>query len=213
LFPTAGGDGEECERMKMIHVLRPLIESGRIKVYSADSTAGKVLTSKDRTPSEFSRAQCRMDAMIYHELIPWIRADCKSDDIEVVVAGASIGAFNAVAAICRHPDVFRTAIGMSGTYDISKWLDGPLGLDFYFSSPIHFLPKLEGPQLEQLRRRMILLPTGTGDYEDPAESFRMATILGDKRIPNRVDPWGSNYRHDWPTWRAMLPKYLADLVD
>jgi esterase/lipase superfamily enzyme len=31
-------------------------------------------------------------------------------------------------------------------------------------------------------------------------------------VPNRVDPWGPEYDHDWPTWRAMLPLYLDDLA-
>ena len=37
LFPTAGGDAEEMERMLMIKALSPLINAGRIKVYSIDS--------------------------------------------------------------------------------------------------------------------------------------------------------------------------------
>ena len=37
LFPTAGGDAEEVERFHLIGVLMPLIEAGRIKVYSIDS--------------------------------------------------------------------------------------------------------------------------------------------------------------------------------
>ena len=56
------------------------------------------------------------------------------------------------------------------------------------------------------------MPTGEGDYEDPSESWRMAHVLGSKGIPNRVDPWGTEYRHDWNTWRAMLPKYLDELT-
>ena len=56
------------------------------------------------------------------------------------------------------------------------------------------------------------MPTGEGPYEDPSESFLMASILGAKGIPNRVDPWGVEWRHDWPTWREMLPKYLEDLA-
>lgn len=80
--------------------------------------------------------------------------------------------------------------------------------DFYFSSPLHFLPRLEGPQLELLRTRLILLPSGEGPYEDIGESWRLATVLGAKGIPNRVDSWGKEYRHDWVTWREMLPQYL-----
>jgi esterase/lipase superfamily enzyme len=38
----------------------------------------------------------------------------------------------------------------------------------------------------------------------------MARALGDRGIPNRVDLWGPGYDHDWPTWRDMLPRYLAE---
>ena len=36
LFPTAGGDAEEIERFQMIDVLAPLLDAGKIKVYSCD---------------------------------------------------------------------------------------------------------------------------------------------------------------------------------
>lgn len=213
LFPTAGGDAEECERMKMLLVLRPLIQAGRIKVYSCDSVGGRALSAKDRTTASFAAAQCAFDRFIADELVPWIRHDCETPDIELISAGASIGAFNAVAAACRHPDLFKIAIGLSGTYDLTKWLDPPYPLDFYFSSPTHFIPRLaEGRQLELLQKRLILLATGEGPWEDPSESWRLADILGKRGIPNRVDAWGKDYDHDWPTWREMLPRYLDRLT-
>ena len=49
LFPTAGGDAEEIERFKLIHVLGPLIDAGRIKVYSIDSIAGRAWISGDHS--------------------------------------------------------------------------------------------------------------------------------------------------------------------
>lgn len=212
LFPTAGGDGEEIERFKMIDVLEPLLSAGRIKVYSTDSIAGRVWFSGEHSGEYCSLLQNRFDAMVYQEIVPAIRADCRDNTIEVMTAGASIGAFNAVASVCRHPDVFSAAIAMSGTYDLSKYLEGRFNQDFYFSSPLHYLPDLEGPVLEQLRQRFIVLPTGEGRWEDIGQSWRMASVLGAKGIPNRVDPWGTNYDHDWMTWREMLPKYLEELA-
>jgi esterase/lipase superfamily enzyme len=212
LFPTAGGDAEEVERFKLIHVLKPLIEAGRIKVYSTDSIAGKAWISKQHPAEYCSHLQNMFDALVYREIVPAIRKDCQSPDIEIVATGASIGAFNAVAAICRHPDVFKMAIAMSGTYDLSKYLEGRFIQDFYFCSPLHFLPGLEGPILQQLQQRLILMPSGEGDYEDIGESWRMAKALGAKGIPNRVDSWGQEYEHNWVTWRAMLPKYLDEHV-
>lgn len=210
LFPTAGGDAEEVERFHLIRVLQPLLDAGRIKVYSTDSVAGRAWISGEHTGEYCSKLQNRYDAFIYREVTPAIRRDCQAENIEIIAAGASIGAFNAVAAVCRHPDAFRLAIAMSGTYDLSKYLEGRFNEDFYFSSPLHFLPDLEGPLLEAVRQRMILMPTGEGDYEDVGESWRMARVLGAKGIPNRVDPWGREYHHNWNTWRDMLPKYLSE---
>lgn len=212
LFPTAGGDAEEAERFHLIGAIGPLIEAGRIKVYSTDSIAGRAWISGQHSAEFCSLLQNRFDSLVYQEIVPAIRQDCRTPDIEIVAAGASIGAFNAVATICRHPDAFRLAIAMSGTYDLSKYLHGRFIQDFYFASPLHFLPRLDGPVLERLRTRLVLLPSGEGAYEDIGESWRMASVLGAKHVPNRVDPWGTEWRHDWITWRAMLPKYLDEFA-
>ena len=213
LFPTAGGDAEECERFLMIRALQPLLEAGRIKVYSVDSIAGEAWLSGRHSPAYCSRLQTLFDASLYREVVPAIRRDCKAPDIEILTAGASIGAFNALSLLCRHPDVFAKAICMSGTYDLSGWLDGEWNDDFYFNSPLHYLPGLgETEQLHRLRQGFIVLPTGEGQWEDPGQSWRMAEVLGAKGIPNRVDPWGPHYDHDWPTWREMLPRYLDELA-
>lgn len=213
LFPTAGGDAEEVERFELVGSVRHLIEAGRIKLYSCDSVAGQAWISEAHPAEYCCWLQNRYDAMIYHEIVPAIRADCRTPDIEIVAAGASIGAFNVVASVCRHPDAFRLGIAMSGTYDLEKLLGFQATQDFYFSSPLLYLSNLgEGPQLEMLRRRFILLACVQGRWEDPGETWRMAEVLGSKGIPNRVDSWGPEYDHDWPSWRAMLPKYLEEFV-
>lgn len=213
IFPTAAGDCEETERFKMIHVLAPLLEAGRIKVYSVDSVGGQAMLDNDLPRHEAARMQNRFDAFVYNEVIPAIRVDCRQNDIEVVAAGASIGAFNALAAVCRHPDVFRAAICLSGTYDLKKFMGEDMTLDYYYSSPLHFLPKMEdGDHLRALRQRFVLLTHGQGRWESPEESWRVADVLGAKGIPNRVDAWGKEWDHDWPTWREMMPKYVDELL-
>jgi esterase/lipase superfamily enzyme len=212
LFPTAGGDAEECERFLMIKVLMPLLEAGRIKVYTCDSVAGRVWTDGESSGARRARVQNAFDAFVAHELVPAIRSDCHNPEIEVITAGASIGAFNALATICRHPDVFKAAICMSGTYDLSRWMTNQHTQDFHYASPLHFLPFMgDGPQLAKLRERIIVLATGEGRWEAPGESWRAANVLGSRGVPNRVDLWGTDYDHDWPTWREMLPHYLDKL--
>jgi esterase/lipase superfamily enzyme len=219
VFPTAGGDAEEIERMLMIKALDPLLRGGRIKVYSIDSLPPRHWGDTDKSARYCTWLQNRFDGYIYNEVIPAIREDCNTPDIEVVVAGASIGAFNAMASICRHPDVFKQAICLSGTYDVERFIKDRDGhpmrrgdLDFYFSSPLQYLPNLgESEQLRLLRQRFVLMAHGGGRWEDPGQDWTMAKILGSKGVPNRVDPWGPEYDHDWPTWRALLPKYLSEV--
>ncbi|MBL4848840.1 MAG: prolyl oligopeptidase family serine peptidase [Planctomycetes bacterium] len=219
VFPTAGGDAEEIERMLMIKVLGPLINAGRIKVYSIDSLAARTWGDTEKSARYCTALQNAFDGYLYHEVVPAIRKDCNSDDIEIVVAGASIGAFNAMATICRHPDVFSRAICMSGTYDVERFIKDSDGhpmrhgdANFYFSSPLQYLPNLgESEQLRLLRQRFILMAHGGGRWEDPEQDWTMASILGSKGVPNRVDPWGPEYDHDWPTWRHLLPKYLSEI--
>lgn len=214
LFPTAGGDFEECERFLMLKVLAPLIEAGRVRIYSVDSVSGRYWIGDGHGGGHRAWMQSMFDAFVYHELVPAIRTDCRQGDVEIVTAGASIGAFNALSMLCRHPDVFRAAVCMSGTYDLTRWMGGEHTFDFHVSSPLHFVPELkeDSQQLAFLRRRFVLLATGSGKWEAPGESWQVARALGGRGVPNRVDDWGPEWDHDWVTWRAMLPRYLDELT-
>lgn len=213
LFPTAGGDAEESERFLMLKVLAPLLEAGRIKVYSIDSVSGQAWISRDANGPLRAKVQSAFNAFIVHELLPAIRQDCNNPDIEIITAGASIGAFNALSTMCRNPHLVRAAVCMSGTYDMKRWMDGQHTFDYHVSSPLHFIPHLpDGPQLHTLRKRFVLLATGEGRAEAPQESWQVANTLGGRGIPNRVDIWGPGWHHDWPTWRNMLPMYLDELT-
>ncbi|HET9626240.1 MAG TPA: alpha/beta hydrolase-fold protein [Kofleriaceae bacterium] len=213
VFPTAGGDAEEIERMHLVGALSALVDAGKIKVYSCDSVAGRALLSREGSPQHQMWLQNQFHQYVRHEVVPAIRADCKSAELAIWAAGASIGAFHSVAVVCRFPDVFTRACAMSGTYDIRRFYDAKdFSDDFWVSSPLHFVPKLDGKHLEVLRTRKILLASGEGKAEDLGESWRMANVLGAAGVPNRVDPWGRDWPHDWQTWREMLPKYLGEWV-
>lgn len=213
LFPTAGGDAEEVERMWLIKVLRPLIDAGAIKVYSCDSVAGQALLTREGDARHQMRMQDQFHRYIRHEVVPAIRLDCKSREAEIWTTGASIGAFHSVAVVCRFPDVFSRAIAMSGTYDLRRFFDArEFSDEFWVSSPLHFVPTLAGLHLDVLRKRFILLLSGEGRAEDIGESWGMARVLGDQGVPNRVESWGKQWPHDWETWRAMLPQVLNSWI-
>ena len=212
VFPSAGGDAEEIERNGLVDACGQLLAEGRVKLYSVDSVAGQAMMIKAGSPEHRTWLLNQFHDCIRREVVPAIHADLRHHALEVIAAGASIGAFNAVAVLCRYPDVFSAAIGMSGTYRIERFYDPAWSQDLYFSAPLQFLPNLEGPQLDLLRKRYVLLASGEGAWEDIGESWQMASILGAKGIPNRVDNWGPEWEHQWPTWHRMLPQYLDELT-
>ena len=159
---------------------------------------------------------------VRREVVPAIHADLGGHAMEVIAAGASIGAFNAVAVLCRYPDVFGAAIGMSGTYRIERFYDAPWSQDLYFAAPLQFLPGLEGPQLDLLRQRFAILASGEGAWEDIGESWQMAAALGAKGDPEpggQLGPGvGARLAHLAPDAaavprRADLTRRFQPLVD
>jgi esterase/lipase superfamily enzyme len=210
ILPTAGGDAEEIERMGIIEALAPLLVAAKIKVYSVDSIAGRAWFLKEGSPQHRMWMQDQFHWFVREEVAPAIRMDCRTHDIPIWTAGASIGAFHAAALVCRFPDMFHRALAMSGTFNLMRFIEvGQPTDDFRRASPLYFVPHLQGAHLDLLRQRHIQLATGEGRWENIGESWALANVLGSKQIPNHLDSWGPQTHHDWQTWRAMLPKFLG----
>jgi esterase/lipase superfamily enzyme len=212
VFPTAGGDAEEVERHHLVRACSELLAARRVKVYSCDSVAGRAALTGTGSAEYRMWLLNQFHECVYREIVPAIHADCGGQALPVIASGASIGAFNALAVLCRYPDAFSHAICMSGTYGLDRFYEHRSSEHLYLSSPLHFLPNLEGPQLDKLRKRFVVLASGEGAWEDVDESWRAAEVLGAKGIPNRVDPWGPDFEHEWPTWWRMFPQYLDELT-
>lgn len=212
VFPTAGGDAEEVERQGLVDACSGLLTAGRVKLYSCDSLAGKAMLEEWGTPEQGMRLLSAFHAYVRWEVVPAIHTDSGGQEDTVIAAGASIGAFNALAMVCRFPEAFAAAICMSGTYHLQRFYGGQFSDDLYYASPLHFLPGLAEEQLERIRERFIVLASGEGAWENIDESWRVADLLGNKGVPNRVDSWGADTEHDWGTWRRMLPVYLDELT-
>jgi len=123
VFPSAGGDAEEIERFGLIDACGPLLAEGQVKLYSVDSVAGRAMITKDGSADYRMWLLNQFQECVRWEVLPAIHADLGGRPMEVITSGASIGAFNAVAVLCRYPDVFSAAIGMSGSYRIERFYD------------------------------------------------------------------------------------------
>jgi esterase/lipase superfamily enzyme len=212
MFPTAAADFEEYERFKLIDAIAPHVNSGRVKVYSINSINRESWLNDNVHPGERAWKQYLYDRYIIDEVVPFIRADTGTPGIGIATCGASFGAFHAANELFKHPDVFRTLLAMSGSYDIRPYALGYHDDNVYFNNPAEYLPRLEDEWfLANLRQCRIHIMSGQGAYEAPDRSRQLSELLWSKGIPNELDLWGYDIAHDWPTWRDMLNVYIPRL--
>ena len=209
LVPTAAADYLEYERFQLIDALAPHINSGKVKVFSINSINNESWLNNHMDPRHKIIRHRQFNEYVFEEVIPFIRTNT-SADTPIIICGASFGALHSMNLFLQRPDLLSGVIAMSGVYDLTEYTKGYYDEDVYFNSPQHYMPNLtDHHTLEQIRRsHHIHLFSGSGDYEDPNASRSFAGILYNKRIHYELDIWGQEWKHDWNTWRKMLPHYL-----
>lgn len=209
LLPTAAADYLEYERFLLIDAIKPYIESGKFKVFSINSINNESWLNNKMHPRHKAIRHQQYNSYVENEVVPFIRTHT-SQDTPIYLSGASLGALHSANMFFRRPDLFNGVIAMSGIYDLTVYSKGYFDEDVYFNSPIHYLSNLsDDGVLSQMRQSgHIHILTGSGDYEDPQGSRDLSAILSAKGVSHELDIWGPDMRHDWPTWRAMLPYYL-----
>lgn len=210
LFPTAGGDAFEAERMWLVKAVEPLVFAGRVRLFVVDSINRAAWMDPGVPVAEQARRQALYSRYVEDEVVPYVRNAVGNHWARIVATGASFGAFYAATAFFRRPDYFDGLVAMSGFYDLShSYLRGYSDDNVYFNNPASFVPHLGGEALETLRHRaQIVIATGQGEWEAPHRSRELSELLHRKEIPHRLDLWGHDVSHDWPWWQRMLPYYL-----
>ena len=209
LVPTAAADFLEYERFQLIDSIRPFIEAGKLKVYSVNSINSESWLNNEVHPKHKTWMHNQFNYYIYDEVIPFIKTT-SGENTPIIISGASFGALHSMNLFLKRPDLINGVLAMSGVYDLTEYTKGHYDDDVYFNSPQHYMPNLTDHQaLEQIRRsNHIHIFSGSGPYEDPKAARSFASILYNKGINYELDVWGSEWPHDWNTWRAVLPHYL-----
>lgn len=211
LVPTAAADYLEYERFEMIDALAPIIDSGKVKVFSVNSMNNESWMNKHMLGEHKAIRHNQFNEYIFNEVIPFIKNNT-SPDTPIIVSGASFGALHCMNLFLKRPDLLNGVIAMSGVYNLMEYTDGFYDEQVYYNSPCHYLPNLTDHHiLEQIRKsNHIIVATGTGPYEAPDAAREITGILYNKGINYELSVWGEEWRHDWPTWRAMLPFFLNE---
>ena len=212
-FPSGGGQYHDFEDNGMIGALAGLIEGGKIKLYCPGSFDRESWLNDGADVYWKGVNHNKYQDFIMSNLVPAIRADCKSADIGIVTTGCSLGGFHAANFALKFPDVFNYALCMSGRYDLDTIVGGGQGnMDVYYNNPLAYTANLHGETLDRVRARtFITLVCGQGAWEDKCldETHRLADIFVDKGIQHERDIWGHDVEHHWHWWRQQVSHHLG----
>jgi esterase/lipase superfamily enzyme len=211
MIPTAAADFLEYERFQLIDSLAPFINQGKLKVFSVNSINSESWLNYEIDGEHKGIRHNQFNKYIFDEVIPFIRTKT-SGHTPIYICGASFGALHSMNLYLKRPDVINGVIAMSGVYDLMEYTKGFYDEQVYFNSPVHYIPNLtDSWYFDHYRKcKHIHLLSGSGDFEDPSASRKFSDILHQKGIAHECSIWGSEWKHDWPTWRAMLPEYIGN---
>jgi esterase/lipase superfamily enzyme len=210
MFPTSGGDEGEYERQGLIGAIAEFIDGGRVKAFAVNVNHGDSFGNRGAHPLHRSWMQRQYDAYIREEVVPFVRAHCRSHDVGIWTMGASLGAYHAANTLFKHPDVVKRCYALSGVYDMTRFMDGSYDDNFYFNNPVDYMANMsDASTLDHLASCEIHIVTGWGPFENSGESYRMAQILASRGIRHHLDDWGVLGGHDWPYWKHQMREYLS----
>ncbi|MFO0745227.1 MAG: alpha/beta hydrolase-fold protein [Myxococcota bacterium] len=211
-MPTAAGMAHDWQHSGAVRALWPLIAAGRIKLYCPETNVAECWTHAGGDPARRLERHRAYEDFVVHELVPFIRADCRTPDARIAVAGPSVGGWYAVNLALKHPEIFWWALSLSGRFGMEKMVGGYWSDDLYFQLPLAYVPNLAGADLERVRRQTsVTLVVGQGAFEGAClpETLRLSEVLRARGIACERDVWGHDVTHQWPWWSRQLQHHLG----
>jgi len=215
VFPSASGMAHEWESQGMLDALGDLVEAGKLKLYCTESNVAEAWTRKENPAAWRIQRHRDYERYVVTELVPFIRADCRSETIPIAVTGTSLGALFSANFGLKFPSIFRWALCMSGRYDTTWLTEGFTNSDIYFNNPMAFVPNLAGAHLQQVRENThLVLVCGQGKWEDGniEDTRAFAGLLEAKGISHECDLWGHDVAHEWAWWKRQARHHLLRLI-
>ena len=204
-FPTSLGSCRQNEDAGLMRGLTDKIDAGEIQVCCVDAIDAEHWYNDHAHPGWKAHRYTQYDRYLADEVIPLIRKKAERDD--VVVFGASFGAYHAVNFAARHPDMVSRVVAFSGIYDVHKFLDGYWDDNCYFNCPTAYIPNMPPHDVERLKHIGWVIATGEHDHLI-GENRWFAEMLQGKGLNVHAEFWAGQFGHDWPYWRDNLRRFV-----
>ncbi|MDR0848256.1 MAG: hypothetical protein LBN10_04310 [Propionibacteriaceae bacterium] len=216
VFPTSEGRFYQWEDFGMIDALDDFIEQGKVQLWTVDGIDSETFFSTSWDRQAAMRRQESYFAYLDQELVPSILGESRDANggtpQELLVTGASMGAFHAANFFFRFPWNIDTVVGLSGVYSTRYFFGEDRPVEIYLNSPTDYLPNNSDPAyLDKFRASRLIFCCGQGAWEDEMieETRVLERVLAEKGIPAWVDFWGTDVNHDWDWWRTQIVYFFG----
>ena len=205
-FPTRGQDCEQWEKYGMTDAIEVQIKEGFNQLFCVDSVDDESFLNERLEGHQRLMRHGQYEAYIREEVLPFIH---KTNNIEyIIAAGVDLGGYHAVNLALKHPGQFGKAVGISGIYDIKRFMDGYYSDNVYYNNPTDYMPNLNKQDLlEKIRDTEFRLVSYLSDQrKEEAEQF--SNILRMKFIDHQLDVWDLEGDDEWQLWTQMLKTHI-----
>lgn len=205
LFPTSSGRYYENEDFHLAGSVAGKVDAGEIQLVLVDTVNEESWYNKGVHPAVRIARHVQYDSYLRNELVPYVHNRAQRGDL--VVYGASFGAYHASNFAARYPDVVSRAICFSGVYDIRSFLDGYWEETAYFHCPVVYIPNMDAEWSGKLSRVEWVI--ATGEHDSLVQQNReFSSLLWSKGVGNHFEIWPGQFGHDWPWWREHLRRFV-----
>lgn len=207
-LPARGGRFYDWENNGMPDAVASLLNTGKVQLFTADSIDAECLRTGDVSPRRRAELQEKYFCYLTGELAARIRELNGDADAPLWCVGVDTGAVQAVNCRLRRPEVFAGAIGLSGLYDVCRFLGSAEDDLVLRNAPLAYLPEgiVDAKAFAKAEENHLLLCAGQGGYEEDAQADTrtLAAALAAASIPAHCEIWGSDVSHDWYWWGKEL---------
>lgn len=205
-LPTRGASCNQWEEFGMVDAIEYQLENGFNRLFCLSSVDDESFLNENATPPQRIVRQQQYESYLVDEIVPYVKE--KNEAGYIIIAGIDMGGYQAVNIALKHPASFGKAIGISGIYDIQRFMDDFYDDDVYYSNPIDFVPNINRqPLLNRIRDVDFRLVSFDHDErKDDAE--RMSTVMRMKFIDHNLDIWGLDSSSEWELWPQMLKTHV-----
>lgn len=205
-LPTRGATCTQWEKFGMVSSISYQLKNGFNQLFCLTSVDNESLMNEKISPDKRIIRQQQYESYIVEEVVPFIQ---EHNNIEfLIIAGTDLGGYHALNTSLKHPELFGKAIGMSGIYDITTFMDEYYSDEVYYSNPMDFVPNLNKQSLLEKVRDVDYRLVSYELDERKEEALRLSNVMRMKFIEHDLDIWGVNGEDEWDLWPQMLKTHI-----